>query len=111
MLKILASLITECYHIQPDNNPDKSILFEAIGNADELYVIVEIGGYLYLTRGAVFSYREFQRSVNDQRLNDEEWQQYLEKHPRAGVPEWMKPIIVPIKAPVDNEGVFYSSGC
>ena len=105
------ALVADVYTANADNNPDKSILFEAIGNADELYVIVEIGGYLYLTRGAVFSYREFQRSVNDQRLNDEEWQQYLEKHPRAGVPEWMKPIIVPIKAPVDNEGVFYSSGC
>ena len=52
------------------------------------------------------------RPVDQQRLTDEEWQKYLEEHPRSGVPEWMIPIIVPTKdAPVDNEGVFYSSGC
>ena len=106
------ALIADVYTANADNNPNKSILYEAIGNADEIYVIVEIGGYLYLTRGAVFSYRELQRSASDQRLGDEEWQQYLEQHPREGVPEWMTPIIVPLdKAPVDNEGVFYSSGC
>ena len=77
-----------------------------------VYVVVKIGGYLYLTRGAVFSYREFQRDIMEQRLTDEEWQKYLEEHPRSGVPEWMTPIIVPLKdAPVDNESVFYSSGC
>lgn len=106
------ALVADVYTANADNNPNKSILFEAIGDADEIYVVVEIGGRLYLTRGAVFSYREFQRSINDQRLNDEEWQQYLEQHPREGVPSWMTPVIVPLdNAPVDNESVFYSSGC
>ena len=106
------ALVADVYTANADNNPNKSILYEAIGDADEIYVVVEIGGYLYLTRGAVFSYREFQRPVDQQRLTDEEWQKYLEEHPRSGVPEWMIPIIVPTKdAPVDNEGVFYSSGC
>lgn len=106
------ALVADVYTANADNNPKKSILYEAIGNADEIYVVVEIEGYLHLMRGAVFSYREFQRPVNDQRLNDEEWQQYLEQHPRSGVPSWMEPIIVPLKdAPVDNESVFYSTGC
>ena len=106
------ALVADVYTANADNNPNKSILYEAIGDADEIYVIVEIGGYLWLTRGAVFSYREFQRSIDDQRLNDEEWQQYLERNPRSGVPEWMNPIIVPLeKTPVDNESVFYSTGC
>ena len=75
-------------------------------------MVVEIGGYLWLTRGAVFSYREFQRPANGQRLNDEEWQLYLEKYPREGVPNWMKSVIVPLdNAPIDNESVFYSTGC
>ena len=106
------ALVADVYTANADNNPNKSILFEAIGDADEIYVIIEIGGYLHLMRGAVFSYREFQRAINDQRLNDEEWQQYLEEHPREGVPSWMTPITVPLKkTPVDNESVFYSTGC
>jgi hypothetical protein len=106
------ALVADVYTANARNNPAKSILFEAIGDADEIYVVVKIGGYLYLTRGAVFSYREFQRDIMEQRLTDEEWQKYLEEHPRSGVPEWMTPIIVPLKdAPVDNESVFYSSGC
>ena len=106
------ALVADVYTANADNNPKKSILFEGVGDADEIYVIVEIDGYLYLTRGAVFSYREFQRPNNEQRLNDEEWQKYIDSHPRSGVPEWMKPITVPLdKAPVDNESVFYSSGC
>ena len=106
------ALVADVYTANAPNNDNKSILFEAIGDADEIYVVVEIGGYLYLTRGAVFSYREFQRSIQDQRLTDEEWQKYLDEHPRSGVPEWMTPIIVPLEnAPTDNESVFYSSGC
>ena len=106
------ALVADVYTANADNNPKKSILFEAIGDADEIYVVIEIGGYLHLMRGAVFSYREFQRPVSDQRLNDEEWQKYLETHPREGVPSWMEPIIAPLdEAPVDNESVFYSTGC
>ena len=106
------ALVADVYTANADNNPNKSILFEAIGDADEIYIVIEVGGYLHLMRGAVFSYREFKRPANDQRLNDEEWQQYLEQHPREGVPQWMTPITVPLdNPPVDNESVFYSSGC
>ena len=106
------ALVADVYTANADNNPNKSVLYEAIGDADEIYVVVEIDGYLHLMRGAVFSYREFKRPIAEQRLTDEEWQQYLEQHPREGVPSWMKPIIVPLdQAPVDNESVFYSSGC
>ena len=106
------ALVADVYTANADNNPDKSILFEAVGDADELYVVVEIEGYLYLMRGAVLSYREFLQGLNEQRLTDEEWQKMLEKNPRKGVPEWMKRIIVPLdKQPEANEEVFYSSGC
>ena len=106
------ALVADVYTANADNNPEKSILFEAIGNADEIYVVVEIDGYLYLTRGAVFSYREFVQPFDMPRLTDEEWQEQLEKNPRKGVPEWMNRIIVPLKqAPVINEEFFYSSGC
>ena len=106
------ALVADVYTANADNNPDKSILYEAVGNADEIYVIVEIGGCLYLTRGAVLSYREFIQPSNLPRLTDEEWQQQLEKNPRKGVPEWMNRIIVPLKQqPTVNEEFFYSSGC
>ena len=106
------ALVADVYTANADNNPEKSILYEAVGNADEIYVIVEIGGCLYLTRGAVLSYREFIQPSNLPRLTDEEWQQQLEKNPRKGVPEWMNRIIVPLKQqPTVNEEFFYSSGC
>ena len=106
------ALIADVYTANADNNPEKCILYEGVGMADEIYVIVEVQGYLYLMRGGVFSYRELTRPYGEQRMTDEEWQQRLEKTPRLGVPEWMEEITVPLeKAPVDNEEVFYSSGC
>ena len=106
------ALVADVYTANADNNPEKSILFEAVGDADEIYVVVEMGGYLYLTRGAVLSYREFIQPLDKPRLTDEEWQKELESNPRKGVPEWIKRIIVPLnKMPEPNEEVFYSSGC
>ena len=106
------ALVADVYTANADNNPEKSILFEAVGDADEIYVVVEIDGYLYLTRGAVLSYREFIQPIDMPRLTDEEWQKQLETNPRKGVPEWMKPIIVPLeKEPEPNEEYHYSSGC
>ncbi len=106
------ALVADVYTANADNNPEKSILYEAVGNADVIYVVVEFEGYLYLTRGAVLSYREFTQPTGMPRLTDEEWQQQLEKNSRKGVPAWMERIIVPLKkAPVVNEEYFYSSGC
>ena len=106
------ALIADVYTANGDNNPNKSILYAGVGQADEIYVIVEVRGYLYLMRGGVFSYRELTRPYGEQRMNDEEWQQKLEGRPRLGVPTWMEEIIVPLEeAPIDNDEVFYSSGC
>lgn len=92
--------------------PEKVILYEAVGPAYEIYVVVEIEGLLYLTRGAVFSYREFQRSPSEGRWTDEQWQEQLKVQPRAGEPDWMREITVPLEnAPADDETFFYSSGC
>ena len=106
------ALVADVYTANADNNPEHAILYEAVGLADEIYVVVEIEGMLYLTRGAVLSYREFRRPTTMQRLTDEEWQEHLDSNPRDGVPEWMEEIIVPLKvAPKPNEEYFYSSGC
>ena len=91
---------------------DKCVLYEGVGPAYEIYVVVEIDGSLYLTRGAVLSYREFTRLLSDPRLTDEEWQQELKKSPTGGTPSWMKEIIAPVKGmSADDEETFYSSGC
>ena len=91
---------------------DKCVLYEGVGPAYEIYVVVEIDGLLYLTRGAVLSYREFTRLLSDPRMTDEEWQQELKKSPTGGTPSWMKEIIAPAKGmSADDEETFYSSGC
>ena len=91
---------------------DMCVLYEGVGPAYEIYVVVEIDGLLYLTRGSVFSYREFTRLMSDPRMTDEEWQQELKKSPTGGTPSWMKEIIAPVKGmSADDEETFYSSGC
>ena len=106
------SVVADVYTANSYNNPDKSVLYEAVGPAHEIYVVVELDGYLYLTRGAVFSYREFQEDIAAPRKTDEEWQQELQTQPDKGIPDWMKEIIVPLGGKsLDNEYIFYSSGC
>ena len=91
---------------------DRCVLYEGVGPAYEIYVVVEIDGFLYLTRGAVFSYREFTRLVSDPRMTDEEWQKELMKTPAGGTPVWMKEVTAPAKGmSADDEETFYSSGC
>ena len=106
------ALVADVLTSNGDNNPNPSVLYEAVGPAYEIYVVVEIDGMLFLTRGGVFSYREFKRDVNDPRLTDEEWQKDLEEMPNEGAPVWMNDIVIPNDdMPQDNERVFYSSGC
>jgi hypothetical protein len=88
------------------------VLHESVGNVNEIYVIVEIEGYLYLTKGATFSYYEFVQPLNT-RLTDEEWQEIIEsKKDLPAIPQWMKDIILPAQeVPGIDEKIFYSSGC
>ena len=106
------ALIADVYTANSANNPKKCILYAGVGMADEIYTIVEVDGYLYLMRGAVLSYRETTRGLDQQRMTDEEWQKHIETYTDEGRPSWMKDIIVPMKeAPKANEKYFYSTGC
>lgn len=106
------AVIADVYTANGDNNPEKGILYEGVGPAYQIYVVVPVGKYLYLMRGGVFSYREFTRPIYEQRLTDEEWQEMLKQYPTRGIPSWMDEITVPLKVlPKDDEVVFYSSGC
>jgi len=59
-------------------NPSNDILYAATGNINNIYVIVEINGYLYLTKGATFSYHEFPMPQGKE-LKDEDWQEMRQK--------------------------------
>jgi len=97
------------------NNADlkrAGILHVAVGNGSEIYVVVEIEGYLFLTKGAVFAYHEFVKPLGT-RLTDEEWQKMLEEGNEPSPPEWMDDITVPIgeQDRPKSSAASYSSGC
>jgi hypothetical protein len=97
------------------NDLANGTLYVATGKANEIYVVVEINGYLYLTRGATFSYYEFvvpektsplpqdsrwttprffDRNWKSGRLTDKDWQKTeADKSKRPPVQEWMKTVI------------------
>ncbi len=106
------AVVADVYTANGATNPKKSILYEAVGPAHEIYVVVEVDGHLRLMRGGVFSYREFKRPLDEPRMTDEEWQEKLKSYPNTGKPSWMEEITIPgDNKPADNETVFYGSGC
>ena len=55
-------------------NSSNDILYAATGNVNQIYVIVEIDGNLYLTKGATFSCHEFSMP-HEKELKDQDWQE------------------------------------
>lgn len=86
------------------------ILYEATGNPNAIYVIIEIDGSFYITRGATYSYYEFVRPLGD-RLTDEQWQDMLKSKEEPSIPEWFQPFIIKGDKVEMNETFLYSSGC
>ncbi|MDZ7333497.1 MAG: DUF3160 domain-containing protein, partial [candidate division KSB1 bacterium] len=72
--------------VHTDSNTDQC-LEEGVGYPLEIFVIVNEGGTVRITRGAIFSYYEFTQPISD-RLTDEAWRKLLmgEKPPK--MPEW-----------------------
>jgi len=103
------AVVADIYTRNVADCPKDGILHVATGNANNIYVIVEIGGYLYLTKGATFSYYEFVQPLGT-RLTDEEWQKMLEDKKAPSIPDWMKGLVIG-KEPKTDERIFYSSGC
>ncbi|MBN1761256.1 MAG: DUF3160 domain-containing protein [Chitinispirillaceae bacterium] len=105
------AVVTDIY----TNNLDKKrggILHVGVGNVNDLYVIVEIEGYLYITKGGTFSYYEFVQPI-DKRLTDEAWQNILKSKEVFPVPGWLNEIIAPLgNNPHPKVRTYmYSSGC
>jgi len=72
--------------VHTDND---KVLEEGVGKAAEIWVVVPFRGKLVLTRGATFTYYEFQHPSND-RLTDEAWQEQLLKGTAPAMPDWTK---------------------
>lgn len=85
-------------------------LEEAVGHANEIYVVVPIEGKLYLTRGAVFSYYEFVHNASD-RLTDEKWQRMLKENESPQPPTWTKSFLTNTKKGFPRSRRQYSTGC
>ena len=85
------------------------ILYEATGNPNVIYALVQINGKIYVTRGATFSYYEFVRPLGD-RLTDEQWQKMLDDKKEPPQPAWFKPLMKDGQTEI-NQTFLYSSGC
>lgn len=73
----------------------QSSLYAGLGNADEIYVVVEIGGWLYVARGAVFSYRQLKHSPGKKPDPAADRQMMLRGNPAVGRPQWMSQVVSP----------------
>lgn len=68
------------------------LLQEAIGKPMALYTVVEIEGWLYLVRGACYSYFEIENTVYSP-INTQAWRQQLTNHSFSH-PSWLKELIL-----------------
>lgn len=83
------------------------------GNANIIYVITEIDGYFYITRGATLSYYECVRPVGE-RLTDKEWQNLFKTRKNPNPQKWIVPFLLDEKRREDNDcniDFIYSTGC
>lgn len=102
------AVIADVHTIAPNKFSKGGYLEAGVGPAAEIFVVVPIGGKLYLTRGAVFSYYEFESKA---RLTDEEWQKSIKENKQPEQPKWTKSFIKGKKTgPAAPKGR-YSSGC
>ena len=63
-------------------------LEEGVGYPLEIFVIVNEGGSIRLTKGAIFSYYEFKQPIG-KRLTDEAWREMLAGETPPEMPEWV----------------------
>ncbi len=68
-------------------DPNGSVLEIGTGNIMPIYVVAPIQGNLVLTKGGVYSYREFLWPIKD-RLTDSKWREMIEKSDSPTMPDW-----------------------
>lgn len=71
-------------------DPNGSVLEEATGKINSIFVIVPVEGQLKIAKGGVFSYYEFPWPMND-RLTDSKWRGMLDENKNVpSLPDWTK---------------------
>jgi len=73
--------------VHTDSNTDVC-LEEGVGYPLEIFVIVNEGGNIRITKGAIFSYYEFKQPIS-QRLTDEAWREMLISATPPEMPKWI----------------------
>ena len=78
--------------------PPASVLEEAVGRVNPIYVVVPIAqadgsSYLQVAKGGAFSYYEFSWPIDD-RLTDEKWRGMLDDGRAPASPEWTASFLV-----------------
>ncbi|QRN86203.1 DUF3160 domain-containing protein [Clostridia bacterium] len=102
------AVIADIHTIAPNSLSPGGYFEVGVGPAHEIFVVVPIGGSLYLTRGATFSYYEF---TSTERLTDESWQQMLKDELAPKQADWTRSFIVGNKEEVPEPVSPYTTGC
>lgn len=102
------AVIADIHTMAPNDFSEGGYFEVGVGPAYEIYVVVPIGEELYLTRGAVFSYFEFDSKI---RLTDEEWQKTIKENTMPQRPDWMDSFIKGGKEEIPTPANPYSTGC
>ncbi len=102
------AVIADIHTMAPNIFSEGGYFEVGVGTAQEIFVVVPIGDSLYLTRGATFSYYEFDSTV---RLTDEEWQDALADGLAPPQPEWMRSFQSEGKDEIPEPANPYSTGC
>lgn len=89
---VIADVATAPDYVR-DGVPDPTVLEEAIGRVDEIYVVVPVVNedgtiYLQVAKGGVFSYYEFPWPADD-RLTDDKWREMLDNDEAPDRPVWI----------------------
>lgn len=100
-------MIADVYTRYVPNCPKNGVLYEGVGPVNAIFVVVEINGFLYLTRGATFSHYEFIEH-NYNRLTDESWEDRIISNKLPPIHSWFKSLKLPTsKMPVVDESQTY----
>ena len=94
-------------HTDPNTN---TVLEVGVGHPLNIYVVAPVEGTLTLTRGGVFAYHEFVWSLEDERLDDEEWQNLQSGPDAQPMPEWTASFLSGDSSPMMTPMHHYSEG-
>ncbi len=89
-MAVVADISTDAAH--------GTVLEEAVGHANVIYAVFPARGKLWIGRGAIFTYYEFQHPMSD-RLTDDAWKKMLGTKKSPGQPEWIKSFQINKKGP------------